>query len=213
MNASDRRAQDIFWLRWRRGSAIPESWYNIAADLAGAGAAAGAASGKRWQPIEIRRTNGAADFRWEVIKQEVSTERFIPIPETRCLAVYRLWTADAVVPGAPDGEGARSAEGCADFHQGGGDEPHGSQRTKYRRVSAKPSTGKQDRAVNPDRDGGAGGGRLWRPTAVVRRAPGWRKALRALRTVCRISVRRGRSRAGSDEANLRAASLQHSRRG
>jgi len=65
---------------------IPMSWYNVAADLPvpphpvlhpGTG-----------QPI------GPADlaplFPMEIIKQEVATERFIPIPE-EVLAVYRLW--------------------------------------------------------------------------------------------------------------------------
>ena len=65
---------------------IPKAWYNIAADLPtppppvlhpGTG-----------QPI------GPADlaplFPMEVIRQEVSTERFVPIPE-EVLAIYRLW--------------------------------------------------------------------------------------------------------------------------
>src|ERR687886_1328754 len=65
---------------------MPRSWYNIQADLH-APAPPGLHPGTG-QPI------GPADlaplFPMELIKQEVSQERYIPIPE-EVLAVYKLW--------------------------------------------------------------------------------------------------------------------------
>src|SRR5215212_5105157 len=81
MNASDRRTKFLLG-----EDQIPWRWYNIAADL----------------PVQAppvlhpgtRQPIGPEDlaplFPMEVIKQEVSTERYIPIPE-EVLAVYRLW--------------------------------------------------------------------------------------------------------------------------
>src|SRR3712207_5635023 len=66
--------------------AIPTSWYNLAADLP-----------TPPPPVLHPGTHqpiGPEDltplFPMAVIAQEVSTERFIPIPE-EVLAIYRLW--------------------------------------------------------------------------------------------------------------------------
>src|ERR687897_2816497 len=66
--------------------AIPTSWYNLAADLPNP-PPPGLHPGTH-QPIGPEDL--APLFPMTVIRQEVSTERFIPIPE-EVLAVYRLW--------------------------------------------------------------------------------------------------------------------------
>src|SRR5215218_4927136 len=81
MNASDRRTKFLL-----EEDQIPESWYNIAADLpVQAPPVLHPGTGQPIGPEDL-----APLFPMEVIKQEVSTERFIPIPE-EVLAVYRLW--------------------------------------------------------------------------------------------------------------------------
>ncbi len=81
MTASDRRTKFLL-----AEDQIPESWYNIAADLpVQAPPVLHPGTGQPIGPADL-----APLFPMEVIKQEVSTERFIPIPE-EVLAVYRLW--------------------------------------------------------------------------------------------------------------------------
>ena len=65
---------------------IPTSWYNVAADLPRPPAPV--LHPGTLQPIGP--DDLAPLFPMAVIGQEVSTERFIPIPE-EVLAVYRLW--------------------------------------------------------------------------------------------------------------------------
>ena len=81
---------------------MPTRWYNIVADLPtppppplhpGTGQPVG--------PDDL-----APLFPMDLILQEVSTERYIDIPE-EVHEVYRLWRPVAAVPGAPPGEGAR----------------------------------------------------------------------------------------------------------
>jgi tryptophan synthase beta chain len=66
--------------------AIPTSWYNLAADLPNPPPPV--LHPGTHQPIGPEDL--APLFPMAVIAQEVSTERFIPIPE-EVLAVYRLW--------------------------------------------------------------------------------------------------------------------------
>ena len=76
--------------------AIPTSWYNLAADLPNPPPPV--LHPGTHQPIGP--DDLAPLFPMAVIGQEVSTERFIPIPE-EVLAVYRLWRPTPLVPGAP----------------------------------------------------------------------------------------------------------------
>src|SRR5438552_993300 len=65
---------------------IPRSWYNIQADLhAPAPPVLHPGTGQPIGPADL-----APLFPMELIKQEVSQERYIPIPE-EVLAVYKLW--------------------------------------------------------------------------------------------------------------------------
>src|SRR6478672_5778436 len=66
--------------------AIPRSWYNIQADLhAPAPPVLHPGTGQPVGPADL-----APLFPMELIKQEVSQERYIDIPE-EVMSVYRLW--------------------------------------------------------------------------------------------------------------------------
>src|SRR5215218_5419999 len=81
MNASDRRTKFLL-----EEDQIPESWYNIAADLpVQAPPVLHPGTGQPIGPQDLLPL-----FPLEVIKQEVSTERYIPIPG-EVLDVYKLW--------------------------------------------------------------------------------------------------------------------------
>src|SRR3954468_8015609 len=67
-------------------AAIPRAWYNIQADLpAPAPPVIHPGTGQPIGPADL-----APLFPMEIIKQEVSQERYIDIPE-EILSVYRLW--------------------------------------------------------------------------------------------------------------------------
>src|SRR6476620_4802282 len=67
-------------------TAIPTSWYNIMPDLPVVlPPVLHPVTGQPIGPADL-----APLFPMEIIKQEVSTERYVPIPE-EVLAVYRLW--------------------------------------------------------------------------------------------------------------------------
>ena len=73
-------------------SEMPQQWYNIQADLPELPAPAlNPATNKPAGPDDL-----AAIFPMELIKQEVSTERYIPIPDD-LLEIYKLWRPTPLV--------------------------------------------------------------------------------------------------------------------
>ena len=127
---------------------LPRRWYNVRADMPNPP-----------QPVLHPGTGepvGPDDlaplFPMELIKQEVSQEPEVAIPE-EVLDIYRLWRPDAALSRAPAGAGARHA--LADLLQVRGGQP-GRAATSRTRPSRRPTTTSRRARTRLSTETGAG---------------------------------------------------------
>ena len=197
---------------------MPTHWYNIAADLPTPAPAVLHPS--TLQPVGP--DDLAPLFPMELILQEVSTEREVPIPEP-VREIFRLWRPSPLYRAHRLGEGARHAgedllqvrrrlagrlaqaehRGAAGLVQPAGRHPQDRHRDRCRPVGLV--AGVRRRAVRHPGDG-VPGARVVRPEAVPARADGdlWR-------TLHRLAVERDELRARDPRAEPRTSRLARHR--
>ena len=167
-------------------SEIPTHWYNIVADLP--------------EPPPPPLHPGTHEpigpealaplFPMALIEQEVSTERYIEIPE-EVREVYRLWRPVAAVPGAPAREGARHP-GADLLQVRGRVSPAGSAQAQHRRARRRTTTPQE------------GMKRLTTETGAGQ----WGTALAFACASSAWSARSGRSRRRSTQKPYRASMIE-----